>query len=159
MHNEFTMLIELLGMPQSASELAIIKTQEDATWIEAGDNVILQSQINGLSLTFNADDILCKIEMMVPKKYYQYWYQANIPGLQDSHLKSQLIEVLGMPEAVIKLPQQKNEEQLLYNKVQYWLSLKCKDEKLISVSLLIPSLIPDSIKHNQVPTRTSHSKN
>ncbi|MGE3318011.1 MAG: hypothetical protein AB7I18_01835 [Candidatus Berkiella sp.] len=155
------MLINALGQSQSSSMFELLKTQlTDNNWVEVGDNAIFKCTDDGLTLTFNVDDILSKIEMLAPKKYFQLWIESNVPSMQGLILKPQLIKALGTPVACLEITQQSKQEiQLLYNKIDYWLSIKCQADDIVSVTLLIPSLIPDSIRYNQVPIRTSHSKN
>jgi hypothetical protein len=158
MQHYLNLLIKSIG--KSEDDLAFVMLKEQLvgyTWVDSGDNHVLQANHDGVIFTFNANDILSKIEIVAPKQYFQLWVDTFL-ALKGTIQKAHAIGILGTPHATLNL-QQKGEEQLLYNKVDYWLSLKCKNDELLSVSLLMPHLIPDSIKSNQVPIRTSHSKN
>ncbi|MBS0290175.1 MAG: hypothetical protein JSS07_09110 [Proteobacteria bacterium] len=126
----------------------------------SGENMHIASINEGLSLTFNAEDNLIKIEMQIDKKWYQYFVTTYYQALANATHKADIIKYLGQPTAIMSYPQSSLivDEQILYNKEKYWLCMKFNQEKLSSITLLSPALIPQSIKHNFIPIRGCKSK-
>ncbi len=153
-----TSLIECIDKNRKDKVLVSAESQvTDFSSTTLKEDLLLSSLSEGVTLTFNQNDILVKIDMPSQGKAYdEFLKQWDIKAIPD---KTLIIEKLGEPTYIMKYPPQRGDkQQLMYNKQQYWLIFKISNQNLESISFVSPSLIAPSIKSKFVPIRICKSK-
>jgi hypothetical protein len=155
------MLIQALEKnDESASYRAIQKQLDDSFEVTTtGEKIILHSKYQGLSLTFDAKDMLNKIEITAHTKSYQLYIEEHDWRDEKPMYQNVVLQQWGEPTARMPYPSTMiAQEQWFYNKENYWISLKFKHDQLESIAFLSSDLIPDGIKKKHVPIRICKSK-
>lgn len=140
--------------------VAFEQTFQNVKTSEAGEYLLLTVSEQGLTLTFDETDILVKGEFNIKSNYGQQFVEQYFQGLPLPITIENVIQNLGTPHAIINHPHKLLEQkQLLFNKSPLWFSLKCQQNVLETIAILLPSMIPPNIQFNIFPVRTCKSKN
>lgn len=154
------LLMQAMGKQRSDPVLvAFEKTLQNIITREAGEFLLITASEHDLTLTFNETDVLVKGEFTVKSSYGQQFIDQYCQALPIPITIDNVIQSLGTPHAIINHPHKLLEQkQLLFNKTPLWFSLKCQQNVLETIAILLSSMIPPNIQSNIFPVRTCKSK-
>ena len=111
-----------------------------------------------LEVSMNQEDAICKITLLVDSRIAKELLDEILTSLEQEKTKESINKVLGVPTYSLNFPDpSKKEIMFFYDKTQFWLVFKFKENHIESIFIMPPSIIPEVIKTGRSPMRICRS--